>query len=96
MTADSADSREALVEVVAEHGDAAIINSREQWVGCLCGAKLPVGHFDDPDMGWSNPEVEERVRAEHLADAILTAGWRKTDIEVTDVMVEADRTVFRH
>ncbi|MET0888325.1 MAG: hypothetical protein ABWX92_17950, partial [Mycetocola sp.] len=62
-------------KLLSEHGDSGRVSSRKELVECLCGVWLHVGAFLDPTSGYADPDVEGRIRSEHIADAILTSDW---------------------
>lgn len=62
-----------LADLLSEHGQGGRVNSREGTVMCLCGDWLEVGEFEDPAMGFPDPEIEDRVRSAHVADQVWQA-----------------------
>ena len=66
---------EALAGLIAEHGPAGLINSREGWTACICGARLPIaGGFDSSGYPLDDA-ADDAARATHLARVVLASDW---------------------
>lgn len=87
---------DALVRVILAHRPSGFVSSRDGWIECECGERLPCPL--DSDGYAVEPGDEDRVRAEHLAAAILTshippAGAFRDDAEREEYARQAGVTV---
>lgn len=57
--------------VILSHGRSGRVNSREGWVECACGVRLPCELDSD---GYSANDDEDTIRATHAVDMLVAAG----------------------
>lgn len=69
---------QTLAELLAEHMPSNHVNSKEFWVGCGCGANIPIGpEFCQGPYDWPmDMDEEDRVHHVHVAE-VVTAWFRE-------------------
>lgn len=74
-------AREQVERLLAEHGPAGVVNSREGWVKCICEARLQVPGGLDTDGYARNWDAEDQAWATHRAQVLDEAGLLAHDRE---------------
>ncbi len=68
---------ERLTAVLLEHGKGPRVSSREHWIGCLCGERLPCQL--DSDGYAVEDDGDDRAFAAHTAAVLRDAGYVHRD-----------------